>query len=95
MRAFIIFPLSKAGFPLYGPVAAGISVLSTAILTAEVNEMSPKELLYLEDALGHEKFLLTQCRDASQNLQDPALKQYAQQMAEKHQKIFSQFLNLV
>ncbi len=57
--------------------------------------MSPKELLYIEDALGHEQFLLTQCKDASRNMQDPTLKQYAQQMADKHQKIFDQFLNLV
>lgn len=57
--------------------------------------MSPKELLYIEDALGHEQFLLTQCKDASRNMQDPTLKQYAQQMADKHQKIFDRFLNLV
>ena len=37
--------------------------------------MSPKELLYLEDALGHEKFLKTQCQQAAQALQNPQLKQ--------------------
>ena len=26
--------------------------------------MSPKELMYIEDALGHEKFLKTQCQQA-------------------------------
>lgn len=26
--------------------------------------MSPKELLYIEDALGHEKFSMTQCQEA-------------------------------
>ena len=30
--------------------------------------MRPKELLYIEDALGHEKFLKTQCRQAAQAL---------------------------
>lgn len=27
--------------------------------------MSPKELLYLDDALGHEQFLIAQCGEAS------------------------------
>lgn len=26
--------------------------------------MSPKELLYLDDALGHEQFLIAQCGEA-------------------------------
>ena len=26
--------------------------------------MSPKELLYIEDALGHTQYLMTQCRTA-------------------------------
>lgn len=57
--------------------------------------MSPKELLYIEDALGHAKFLMTQCQDAAGQLQDQALKQQAQQMQTKNQQIFQQFLNLV
>ena len=36
--------------------------------------MSPKELSYIEDALGHETFLKTQCQEAIQNLQDTELK---------------------
>ena len=42
--------------------------------------MSPKELNYIEDALGHEQFLMNQCQEAIQNLQDPALKNQVQQM---------------
>lgn len=57
--------------------------------------MSPKELNYIEDALGHEKFLKTQCQEAIQNLQDPALKNQVQQMEQKHSQIFDNFLNLV
>ena len=37
--------------------------------------MSPKELNYVDDALGHEKFLKTQCQEAIQNLQDAELKE--------------------
>ena len=52
--------------------------------------MSPKELNYIEDALGHEQFLMNQCQEAIQNLQDPALKNQAQ-----HKQIFDSFYNLV
>ncbi len=57
--------------------------------------MSPKELNYIEDALGHEKFLKTQCQDAIQNLQDPELKACAQQLQQKHQQIFDNIYKLV
>lgn len=57
--------------------------------------MSPKELLYIEDALGHEQFSITQCKNAVESLQDPQLKEYAQQMVDKHQQAFGQFYQLV
>lgn len=57
--------------------------------------MSPKELLYLEDALGHEKFCITQCQDAMQNLQDPQLKQKVQTLHDKHTQIFGQLYQLM
>ncbi len=57
--------------------------------------MSPKELLYIEDALGHSQFLMTQCRAAASQLSDPALRSQAQQLANTNQKLFNQFLNLM
>lgn len=57
--------------------------------------MSPKELNYIEDALGHAKFLKTQCQDAAKNLQDTELKNKVEQMAQKHQQVFDTFYNLV
>ena len=57
--------------------------------------MTTKELLYIEDALGHETFLKTQCQNAAQSLQDAELKQCVQQLASKHQQIFQQFYSLV
>ena len=57
--------------------------------------MSPKELNYIEDALGHEKFIKTQCQEAIQNLQDPELKNCVQQIQQKHTQIFDNFYNLV
>ena len=56
--------------------------------------MSPKELLYIEDALGHEQFLKTQCQDTANNLQDGELKNYVSQLVMKHDQLFKQFYNL-
>ena len=64
-------------------------------MSAEVIEMSPKELLYVEDALGHEKFLKAQCQQAMSCLQDPELKNFVQQMMQKHQELFGRFYQLV
>ena len=57
--------------------------------------MSPKELLYVEDALGHTQFLMNQCRIAATQLTDPALRQQAQQLVNSNQKLFTQFYNLI
>ncbi len=57
--------------------------------------MSPKELTYIEDALGHEKFLKTQCQEAVKNLQDLELKSSVEQLSQKHQQIFDNFYNLI
>lgn len=57
--------------------------------------MSPKELAYIEDALGHEQFMLTQCREAAQQLQDPTLRSHVQQLIDRHQTIFDRFYQLV
>lgn len=57
--------------------------------------MTPKELLYIEDALGHTRFLMTQCSIAVNKLTDPALKSQAQQYVNENQKLFTRFLDLV
>ena len=57
--------------------------------------MTSKEALYVEDALGHVQFLKTQCQDAVNSLTDAALKQQAQQLLDKNQRIFQQFYSLV
>ena len=57
--------------------------------------MSPKELMYVEDALGHIQFMLNQCKEASKNLQDENLRTQVQQMADKNRKTFQQFYALV
>lgn len=57
--------------------------------------MTPKELLYIEDALGHTQFLVTQFRTAAGQLCDPVLKTQATRLADDNQKLFDQFFNLV
>ena len=57
--------------------------------------MSPKDLLYIDVALGHEKFLIAQCRQAAQQLQDPVLRTCANRMLKAHQDLFGQFYQLV
>lgn len=57
--------------------------------------MSPKELMYIEDALSHEEFLQTQCQQAAQALQNPELKNYVTQLASQHQQLFQKLYQLV
>ena len=57
--------------------------------------MTPKELLYIEHALGHTRFLMTQCSLAANQLTDPELKRRVQQLINGNQKLFTQFYDLV
>lgn len=57
--------------------------------------MTTKELLYVEDALGHEQYFQTQCEQTAQQIQDAELKNLAQQMKQKHQQIFNNFYSLL
>ena len=57
--------------------------------------MTSKELLYVEDALGHEQYFQTKCNEIVQNIQDSELRSTVQTMTGKHQQIFNSFLNLL
>ena len=57
--------------------------------------MTGKGLLYIEDALGHEKYFQTKCKETAGQLQDAELKNYVEQMAQKHQQIFQGFYGLL
>lgn len=41
--------------------------------------MTTKELLYVEDALGHEKYFQTKCNETANQIQDADLKACVQQ----------------
>ena len=57
--------------------------------------MTPKEVLYVEDALGHAQFLKQQCQTAVNSLSDAVLRQQAQQWLDKNTQTFRQFYSLV
>lgn len=57
--------------------------------------MTSKELLYVEDALGHEQYFQTKCTEAQEQLQDSTLKNTVCDMQQKHQQIFNSFINLL
>lgn len=61
----------------------------------EVIKMTTKELLYVEDALGHEKYFQTKCQEVASQLQDADLKACVEQMEKKHQQIFQSFYGLL
>ncbi len=57
--------------------------------------MSPKEVLYIDDALGHEQYLQTKCQQTANQLQDKELKTFIEQQMTKHRQLFGQFYQLV
>ena len=61
----------------------------------EVIKLTSKELLYVEDALGHENFMKSCSQKASTQLTDSALSQYMCDLEKKHTEIFDMFLNLL
>ena len=57
--------------------------------------MSPKELLYIEDALGHEVQMKAACTDFQSKLQDPDLKNFVNQITQKHTECFNRMYGLL
>lgn len=57
--------------------------------------MTSKELLYIEDALGHEKFMKTCSAKTSAKLTDPSLSNYVGELVKKHTDLCNKFLDLL
>lgn len=66
-----------------------------AFIIEEVVIMSEKELLYVEDALGHAQFLQTLANTAATQLSDNTLKEKAGEVECKVKEIFEGFMRLV
>lgn len=80
---------------LYGNANAGGSRDIAEFLRRGKTDMSPKELLYIADAMGHCQFMKTSCDQTAGQLQDAELKACAQQMAAKQQELFGNFMQLM
>ena len=57
--------------------------------------MTSKELMYVEYALGHEKFMKTCATNATSQLTDPTLSSYMGELIKKHTEIYNTFWNLL
>ena len=57
--------------------------------------MTDKELLYIEDALGHLKHIKTLCENCSNKLQDPNLKSFVVKVYNKSQDLETKFLEIL
>ena len=57
--------------------------------------MSPKELLFIEDALGHEEQMYKTCEATAANLQDAELSTFVTQLASKHRQNFQKLYQLL
>ena len=57
--------------------------------------MTNKELLYVEDALGHEQFMQKCSKDSSSQIQDQNLSNYLKELEQTHSNLLNKFLNLL
>ena len=57
--------------------------------------MSPKELLYTEDALAHMKFMKEKCDCAANEVTDETLMQLLKRVGKKNQMMFDDIYSVV
>jgi len=57
--------------------------------------MSPKELMYIEDALGHEKQMQAACSSLAEQISDSELKEFVQSLQSKHKASYDSFYSLL
>lgn len=55
--------------------------------------MTQKELLYLEDAIGHEKNIIDICKESLNNLEDENLILFLEKQLEKHNATKEKLVN--
>lgn len=57
--------------------------------------MTQKELLYLEDAIGHEKTIIKVCEDITSKLEDDNLISFMNNEKEKHQNTLNDLMEIL
>ena len=57
--------------------------------------MTNKELLYVEDALGHEKYMCSCAQKTANQLQDTSFVNYMTELQQAHTKLYNKFQSLL
>ena len=57
--------------------------------------MTQKELLYVEDAIGHEKNIINICKESIKNLENDELVTFLENEITKHQENKENLLNIL
>ena len=57
--------------------------------------MTSKELLYVEDALGHQQYMKTASCETAKMVQDANLSLYLKELEQKNQDLMNKFKNLL
>ena len=57
--------------------------------------MSQKELLYVEDAIGHENIIISMCNEALNTLEDKNLITFMQKELKNHTTTYDKLLSLL
>ncbi len=57
--------------------------------------MTEKELLYVEDAINHEIYMITTCREVEDCLTDETLQKLVKKLGRKHEAILASFMELL
>ncbi|MBR3840834.1 MAG: hypothetical protein IKM20_06835 [Erysipelotrichales bacterium] len=57
--------------------------------------MSPKELSYIDDCLGHLEFLKVLCQDLESNVTDKEMKKLIKEMSTKFEEQFTTIYGLI
>lgn len=57
--------------------------------------MTEKELLYVEDAVNHELYMIKLCCEVSDCLSDKELSKVVDKLKIKHEKILKNFMNIL
>lgn len=57
--------------------------------------MTQKELLYIEDAIGHEKVIIDVCNDLLTHITDDEISQFINNEINNHNTIKSNLLNML
>ena len=57
--------------------------------------MTQKELLYVEDAIGHEKVMIDVCNDMVKKLEDDSLITFVESEIKNHENLKNNLMNML